>query len=571
MADVDSNAVGFAMLASGVAGMRLSIARLEAASGATYSDGRTIFLGESAWDSNAALQVLIQAALIHAGALDGSIVRLLAGRPKIARRYLLLESQRAVKQLQDRLPRRLVEEPALTSDGVASDSPAQSIAIATSNIELPDPPEFCGSLRPLKIIFASHANPQHAPAASSAPRGRMRDLDIDELDEQRESEDSKILKLFSNPLASGAGPISSLLRKLLGMGRKPNLDSSSRNGGGAELPMSGAQKSLTRGVNALLSLLPADLQFRDPSPSARAFAYPEWDEFAARYKPAWTFVEEFLPGEPGDRTHSRENFIEPSRTLYRSLARLGFSHEQHPHQRLGDHIDVDALVRMVISVRARQQADERIYHTSLRTRRDLGVMLLVDVSGSSGEGAGVARRVHDDQIRLCYQLAQVLERLGDQVAVYGFQSWGRTAVRFLQVKAFQERFDGTVLERLAMLEPGGYTRTGAAIRHASKLLKDYSGAPYKLLTVISDGFAYDDGYEGNYGESDTRRALQETRDQRIGCVCVSVGGEVESERLTRVFGTASCLRVAKPEDAAPHVGALFSAAIKRASTRRIAA
>ena len=188
MADVDSKAVGFAMVASGVAGMRLSIARLEAAAGATYSDGRSIFLGESAWDRSGAMQVLVQAALLRAGSLDGSIVRLLVGRPKIARRYLLLEAQRAVKQLQDRLPRRLLEEPALTSDGVASDSPTQSIAIATSSIALPDPPEFCGSLRPLKIIFASHANPQYAPAASSAPRGKMRDLDIDELDEQQQSE-----------------------------------------------------------------------------------------------------------------------------------------------------------------------------------------------------------------------------------------------------------------------------------------------------------------------------------------------------------------------------------------------
>ena len=572
MDDATGNAAGYAMLASAVAGSRLNIARIDDAAGPVYSDGRTIFLPRSAWQHNGHLQVLVQAALIRAGSLDPKIMRQLAGRPRVARRFLYLEACRATRMLSDRLPRCLLEEPTVARVSATSNSAAQSLEIAQSTLRLPDTPKVFGSLRPLKLVFVKSAQPTGSPSAAQLS-GSKSESKVDELDEQQEAEESKLLKLFSNPLASGNGPISELLKKLLGMGRQPSLDDAAQGGGGgAEMPIAGRQRAFKRGLNAVLALIPEELKFSVATPSARAHVYPEWDEFQNRYKPNWTFVEEFLPAPRDDRplaipSPHNSNLVEPSLAMYRSLAKLGFSHEQHQHQRMGEHINVDALVRMMIGVRTGGQIDERIYSASLRTKRDLGVLLLVDVSGSSGEGSGEVRRIHDDQVKLGYQLARTLEQLGDQVAVYGFQSWGRTAVQFLQIKTFGQRLDGVALERLSVLEPAGYTRTGAAIRHATHLLENFSGAPHKLLVLISDGFAYDDGYEGAYGEGDTRRALQEARDRQMGCVCIGVG-EVESARLARVFGTASSLRVTRPEHAAAHVGTLFGAAIARANLRR---
>jgi nitric oxide reductase activation protein len=390
-----------------------------------------------------------------------------------------------------------------------------------------------------------------------------------EFEEKEETEESKLLRLFSNPLISGNGPISSLIKKILGIGQQSSLNDAEKGGfGGADMPVSSRWRMVRRGINAVMMVLPESLKIGAPSLRPGARSYPEWDEYENRYKPNWSTVEEFLPARIEDRAATSRNLIEPSAVMYRSLARLGFSHEQHRHQRMGEHVNVDSLVRMMTALRRGAVVDERIYSASLRSKRDLGVLLLIDVSGSSGESSGESRRVHDEQIRLGYQLARTLERLGDQVAMYGFQSWGRTAVQFLQVKTFRGRLDGASIARLAMLEPDGYTRTGAAVRHATKLLQEYSGAPHKLLVLISDGFTYDDGYEGDYGECDTRRALQEARDQQLGCVCISVGVEPELDRLRRVFGTASSLRVDNADLAAGRVGQLFRVAIGSVARRR---
>ena len=67
--------------------------------------------------------------------------------------------------------------------------------------------------------------------------------------------------------------------------------------------------------------------------------------------------------------------------------------------------------------------------------------------------------------------------------------------------------------------------------------------------VLSDGLAYDHGYEGRYGEADARRALTEARRRGIGCLCLSVGTDVaEPEALRRVFGSAAHAMLSRPED-----------------------
>ena len=66
----------------------------------------------------------------------------------------------------------------------------------------------------------------------------------------------------------------------------------------------------------------------------------------------------------------------------------------------------------------------------------------------------------------------------------------------------------------------------------------------RLLVVLSDGLAYDHGYEPAYGAADARRALGEARRQGVGCLCLSVGASTDDEALGRVFGSVG------PRDAA---------------------
>ena len=49
------------------------------------------------------------------------------------------------------------------------------------------------------------------------------------------------------------------------------------------------------------------------------------------------------------------------------------------------------------------------------------------------------------------------------------------------------------------------------IRHGSAVLEARGGTSRRLLVVLSDGLAYDHGYERTYGAADARRALIEAR------------------------------------------------------------
>ena len=90
------------------------------------------------------------------------------------------------------------------------------------------------------------------------------------------------------------------------------------------------------------------------------------------------------------------------------------------------------------------------------------------------------------------------------------------------------------------------------------MLQRDSGVGRRLLVTISDGFAYDHGYEGRYGEADARRALAESRRQGVGCLCLSIGATTETDALQRVFGTAAHARLPRTQDLAGTAEAALS-------------
>jgi nitric oxide reductase activation protein len=166
------------------------------------------------------------------------------------------------------------------------------------------------------------------------------------------------------------------------------------------------------------------------------------------------------------------------------------------------------------------------------------------------------------------ELTAALHDLGDRVAFYAFNSRGRGAVQLMRVKTFDDGLDARVLQRAHSLTPGAYTRLGAAIRHGTTIVDTKGGTPRRLLVVVSDGFAYDHGYEGRYGEADARRALLEARRRGVGCLCLSVGTDTDPAALRRVFGPAA--HAALPNvQAMPRVAPpLFRAALRSADAQR---
>ena len=159
----------------------------------------------------------------------------------------------------------------------------------------------------------------------------------------------------------------------------------------------------------------------------------------------------------------------------------------------------------------RNDTNDRLYTSIRRLGRDLGVLILIDASGSTGEKSANGRSACEAQMHAAARIARTLELRGDRVAIYGFNSRGRANVYLYPIKLFEKPLDSRWRTNIARLSPAGFTRMGAAIRHASAILAKRLGTSRKVLVVLSDGFPYDDGYEAGYAMGDTRRALDEAR------------------------------------------------------------
>jgi nitric oxide reductase activation protein len=138
----------------------------------------------------------------------------------------------------------------------------------------------------------------------------------------------------------------------------------------------------------------------------------------------------------------------------------------------------------------------------------------------------------------------------------------------LPVKRFEDNFDSAVAQRLAALTPGAYSRLGAAIRHGTTVMAEKAGTSRRLLVVLSDGLAYDHGYERAYGAADARRALAEVRRQGTGAVCLTVGASTGADELRRVFGSAAHAAIPRSEQLGDIIGPLFRSALRSADLRR---
>jgi nitric oxide reductase activation protein len=254
--------------------------------------------------------------------------------------------------------------------------------------------------------------------------------------------------------------------------------------------------------------------------------------------------------------------------LRRALARLGTGLARTRRRPQGDDIDLDAAVEARVATLTGAAPDGAVYVENLRRRRDLSVLVLLDVSGSAAEAGPRGRTVHEHQRTAAAALVTALDDLGDRVAVHAFNSQGRTAVHLTRVKDFDDRVDGRVARRLGGLVPAAYTRLGAAVRHGTTVLADKGGTSQRLLVVLSDGFAYDHGYDGRYGEADARRALAEARGRGHGCVCLSIGAPSTAGALRRVFGPAAHAAVPTVDALPGLVGPLFRDALRSAEAQR---
>ena len=540
------------LLASAVAGRAVEVSPIDGER--SYTDGRTIFVAvRTASDVERA--VVVQAALIGAGSLDPAVLKKLTGHRRVFPRYLTLEVARAADLLSGVLPPRVGTAVRAVVDQPWPASADESRAWAADRGHpIADAPDWFGELRPAKVrrALGEVGAGRRPPGLESASV----QTDLADLDDDK-AETSRVLELFQMP---GRSPLSSVLQKLLGMGRSSLVDGA----GGGDTSSGQMRADATSGAHAreLAAVLPAALSAPVARPGRR---YPEWDENRAVLRPNWCAVTEFDP--PYSEVPALWASA-PDRVLCRQLAALGFGAVHRRGQLEGDVLDLDALVDFVADRASGEVHEARVYAQSRRTARDLGVLVLLDATASSAD-AVAGERQFDEHRRIVDRLTEALGTLADPVAAYGFASSGREAVRFLRIKDFRDSYDQAARERLARVGPSGFTRLGAVIRHATHLLERDAGTARRLLVMVGDGFPYEMDYEGEYAEADTRHALDAAVAKGIGCVRISVdGGIAEQPGVTRVWQHVPHRQLVAAEELAAHVRPLFTRAVRVASASK---
>ena len=545
----------FRFLATFLSGRPLGVA--EAAVGQlAYTDGRCVFVSPGVPASQQRLEVMLHALLLGAGSLDEKYVRALRGRSNLAMRYLVLEGCRVMS---GHCGHNTVIGASTLPQTAVTSSAEESLLVAKGKAKVEPPPSWFGVIRPSKVLGA-----QVDQAAAQANEKELV-FDLVEDDVQQEDDDaedfgkSKLLGLLDNPLMNSKAALK-FLAKLLG--------TSSSKGDGAgdgEMPVNTIRRVNKVGANA--KPLPQRIQFTsEESPGSvvgvGGARYPEWDVFNEHYRPRWCRVIDYPVSETPEVATAG---VARDEVLRKRLSRLGLGPKICRRQPDGDDLDIESLIDLGIDLRSGHSPSENIYVARRKLSRDLGILILLDASGSVSEFDPEGLCVHDHQRRAAATIAVTLEELGDRVALYACRSYGRESVHLLGIKPFAQRFGVGARARLNQLEPDGYTRLGASIRHAGEILKRDAGTPNRLLLVLSDGVPYDHGYEGRYAEADAHKALEELRSDGVACLCLSVGTSTASDALERVFGSACRANAPKLSDLSPRMDELFLTALKELS------
>ncbi|HET7910189.1 MAG TPA: VWA domain-containing protein, partial [Nitrospira sp.] len=205
-----------------------------------------------------------------------------------------------------------------------------------------------------------------------------------------------------------------------------------------------------------------------------------------------------------------------------------------PGQSDGEELDLDAVVRRAAEQRAGFEGTDRIYVRHEKKERQVALVFLVDISGSTGRQIDGGRRIIDVEKESLVLLCEALDAVGDRYALYAYSGQGRGSVEVHTIKEFDERLGTATAQRLGGLSPRQQNRDGAAIRHAIARVKQQE-AKTRLLMLLTDGRPLDGDYKDDYALEDTKAALREARRQGVHPFCVTIDREAD-QYVRRMYG-----------------------------------
>ena len=267
------------------------------------------------------------------------------------------------------------------------------------------------------------------------------------------------------------------------------------------------------------------------SGAEETYFYDEWDYRRRHYRKNWCVLRELEMHPSSERVVETilEKYSHLVRDIRRSFEALRGDDRMLRRQKNGDDIDIDAVVESYVDVVEGNELTDRLFIKSRKLERDLAVIFMVDVSGSTKGWINDAER--ESLVLLC----EALQTLGDRYAIYGFSGMTRKRCELYRIKTFEESYGSKVKARIAGIRPQDYTRMGVTIRHLSKMLLNVD-AKTRVLITISDGKPDDyDGYRGEYGIEDTRQALMEAKHAGIHPFCITIDSQAH-DYLPHMYG-----------------------------------
>jgi nitric oxide reductase NorD protein len=263
--------------------------------------------------------------------------------------------------------------------------------------------------------------------------------------------------------------------------------------------------------------------------------YPEWSFSKNHYLTEHCKV---FPQSQKDPDHDYyKNTILENRTTLLSLRKL-LTHINNKNQQLrrqiqGNEFDIDAVTDLLTDVHTGKTPDDKVYLSDRKKQKDISILLLFDASLSSDSYAA-GNRVIDVEKQVSILFGEILSDFNIDFSIDCFHSRTRNHTNYISVKGFDERWE-TARHKIGAIQPSGYTRIGAALRHSASLLSARD-AKSKWLILISDGKPNDfDRYEGRYGIQDVKQALREMNSQQINYYALAIEKQARYY-LPQMFG-----------------------------------
>ena len=275
--------------------------------------------------------------------------------------------------------------------------------------------------------------------------------------------------------------------------------------------------------------------------------YDEWDFSKRIYKE--NFCKVYPLTQLKTDAHYYKTTIAKNTTtlvgLRKMLANVSNKLQQLHRQTQGNEFDIDAVTDLLVDIHSKRTPSERIYFSNRKIEKDLSILLLLDISLSS-DGYADGNRVIDVEKEVSILFGEILNEFNIDFSINCFYSKTRNYSSYMTLKGFDEDWNKAKY-KIGAIEPQGYTRIGAALRHSGAML-DKRSTKNKWVILISDGKPNDfDKYEGKYGINDVKQALRELHERQIKSYALAIEKEAKYY-LPQMFGQGNHQILTTPKE-----------------------